>query len=664
MKYPKLFEPLAIGSAVFRNRIFASPQGYYNVAKDNLPSLDEIAYYERKARGGFASVTVGDCIVEDSTGTHYPFLIRMEDRSTLPGLAAIADGVSRHGAVASAELSHAGMYARFVKYPDGSVYGADSMKNANAQRDTTQGGNLYGPVYIENGKYGEVLEMPEEMILRIIDKFGAAAAWAKTCGFGMVTVHGGHGWLLSQFMSPTVNTRTDRWGGSFENRMRLPLAVIESIRKNVGRNFPIEYRFSGSEASEVGYDIDYGVKFAEAIDGKVDIIHVSAGDHEDDRSIVVTHPSMFMEDGINVKYAAEIKRRVKTPVATVGALTDPEMMEDIIASSKADIVELGRQSLADPDFPLKARTGREDDINKCMRCNTCFEYTGSIRSLRCAINPEIGFERDAQIPRPISERKRVLVAGGGIAGMQAALTASKRGHEVILCEKTDKLGGILRCEANVPFKKHLHEYLDRQAARIAQTAIDLRLNTEVTPELAKSLKPDVIFAALGAVPYIPPIPGIDGANVIEATELYASPEKAGAKVIVIGGGLVGIELSVYLNSLGKTVTIIEALPNLVTDDAGMHLLAHDEAVRAPGITILRETTVTEITPSGVICKNDNGELTVSADTVVIAVGQTPLRSAAFALYDCAPEVYQIGDSVTPSRIVTATSQAYTIARDI
>ncbi|MDR0917184.1 MAG: NAD(P)/FAD-dependent oxidoreductase [Oscillospiraceae bacterium] len=662
MKYPHLFEPLAIGSAVFRNRIFSSPQGYYNVAKDNLPSLDEVAYYERKARGGFASVTVGDCIVEDETGTHYPFLLRLEDRSTLPGLAAIASGVTRHGAVASAELNHAGMYARFVKYPDGSVYGADSMKNAAAS--TVLGGNLYGPVYIENGKYGEVLEMPEEMILRIIDKFGKAAAWAKSAGFGMVTVHGGHGWLLSQFMSPTVNTRKDRWGGSFENCMRLPLAVIESIRKNVGKNFPIEYRFSGSEASATGYDIDYGVKFAQAIDGKVDIIHVSAGDHEDDHSIVITHPSMFMEDGINVKYAAEIKKHVKTPVATVGALTDPEMMEDIIASGRADIVELGRQSLADPDLPTKARTGREDDINKCLRCNTCLEHTGSIRSLRCATNPEIGFERDAKIPRPITERKRVLVAGGGIGGMQAAITAAERGHEVILCEKSDKLGGVLRCEQDVPFKKRLHEYLDRQARRIAKAPIDLRLNTEVTPELARSLNADVIFAALGAVPSIPPIAGINGANVTEATALYAAPETAGANVAVIGGGLVGIELAIYLRTLGKTVTIIEQLPTLVSDDAGMHLLAHDELLRQPDITIHRGTSVTEITPSGVTCRNDGGEFKIPADTVVIAAGQSPRRTEAIALHNCAPEFYQIGDCVTPHRIITATSQAWTIARDV
>ncbi|MDR3310250.1 MAG: FAD-dependent oxidoreductase [Oscillospiraceae bacterium] len=664
MDYPHLFAPLAIGSAVFRNRIFASPQGFYNVAKDNLPSADEVAYYERKARGGFASVCVGDCIVEDATGTHYPFLIRMEDLSTLPGLAAIASAVSRHGAVASAELSHAGMYARFVKYPDGSVYGTDSMKNANAQRDTARGGDLYGPVYIADGKYGEVLEMPEEMILRIVEKFGKAAAWAKQCGFGMVTVHGGHGWLLSQFMSPYINTRTDHWGGSFENRMRLPLAVIASIRKAVGRDFPIEYRVSGSEANPKGYDLDYGIRFAEAIDGKVDIIHISAGDHEDDRAMIVTHPSMFMEDGINVKYAAEIKKHVKTPVAAVGALTDAEQMEEIIESGKADIVQLGRQSLADPDLPLKARTGRTFYINKCLRCNTCLEHTGSIRSLRCAINPEIGFEREAKIPRPAARKKRVLVAGGGIAGMQAAITAAERGHEVILCEKSGSLGGVLRCERDVPFKRRLDEYLTRQARRVTDAGAEVRLNTEVTPELAQSLSPDVIFAALGAVPAIPPIPGVDGANVAEATEVYVAPDKCGRRVAVIGGGLVGIELSIYLDGLGKEVTIVEMQPSLVTDGAGIDFLSHEDALNTSDIKIYRGTSVLEITERGLKCRNDSGEFFAEADTVVIAVGQKPLREQSFALYDCAPEVYQIGDCVTPRRILTATQTAYTIARDI
>ncbi|MDR1573442.1 MAG: FAD-dependent oxidoreductase, partial [Clostridiales Family XIII bacterium] len=482
LKYPHLFEPLAIGDAVFRNRIFASPEGYYNVGADNLPSREEVAFFERKAIGGYASVCVGDCIVDSKTGTHYPFLIRMDDPATLPGLSSVAEAISRHGAIASAELSHAGMYARFVKDPDGELYGPEAAREAEKRRGKgggplfgRSGGTLYGPVALADGKYGEVEAMSEEMILYIAARFGKAAAWAKRCGFTMVTVHGGHGWLLAQFMSPYINTRADRWGGSFENRMRFPLAVIESVRRAVGPRFPIEIRISGSECDPAGYDLDEGVRIAEALDGKADIIHVSAGNHEHERTFVITHPSMFLPDGVNLRFAAEIKKRVKTPVATVGALCDPEMMEEIIASGQADIVQLGRQTLADPDLPVKARTGREDDINKCMRCCSCFSGSGSHRLLVCATNPVIGHEIEEKCAPAPRLKKRVLVAGGGVAGMQAALTAAARGHAVILCERDDRLGGVLLCEDKVPFKARLGEYIELQKRRIARAPIDLRL---------------------------------------------------------------------------------------------------------------------------------------------------------------------------------------------
>ena len=223
--------------------------------------------------------------------------------------------------------------------------------------------------------------MPEEMILHIIERYGKAAALAKQYGFGMVTIHGGHGWLLPQFWSKQINTRNDKWGGSFENRMRLPLAVVESIRKAVGKNFPIEFRMSGSETNADGYDIDEGIEFAKALDGKVDIIHVSTGNHEVLEATIITHPSMFLPDGTNLKYAAAIKQQVKTPVATVGAYTDPAHMEEIIASGQADLIAIGRQSLADPFLPLKARTGRDDEIRKCLRCSNCFAGAGAFRQL-------------------------------------------------------------------------------------------------------------------------------------------------------------------------------------------------------------------------------------------------------------------------------------------
>ncbi|MCL1827943.1 MAG: NAD(P)/FAD-dependent oxidoreductase [Oscillospiraceae bacterium] len=665
LKYPRLFEPLAIGSAVFRNRIFASPQGFYNVGKDNLPGRDEAAYFERKALGGFASVCVGDCIVDSATGTHYPFLIRMDDPSTLPALSCVADAISRHGAVAAAELSHAGMYAQFVKAPDSEKFGPDNTGAGAAEAKASRGGILYGPVAMADGKYGEVEEMPEALILHITEKYGKAAAWAKRCGFGMVTVHGGHGWLLAQFMSPMINTRKDRWGGSLENRMRFPLAVIESIRKAVGPKFPVEIRISGSECDEEGYDISEGIKFAKALDQKVDILHVSAGNHEFNKTFVITHPSVFLPDGVNVRFAEEIKKHVKTPVATVGALTDPAMMEEIIASGKADIVALGRQSLADPDLPRKAREGRDDDIDRCLRCTVCFGGAGERRRLRCSINPEIGREEDEKMTRLPAVSKRVLVAGGGVGGMQAALTSARRGHEVILCEKSGKLGGVLLCESEVPFKKRVDEYLARQARRAAAAGVEIRLNTPLTPELARKIKPDVIIAALGARPFVPPIPGINGKNVFGAEELYKEPGRAGKRLVIIGGGLVGLELGVFLAGRGcSDITVVEVAPELTLDPFGMHTMALTMKIEELGIKIHTETRVSEIKEDAVFCENKDGAFSLPADTVVCAAGQTPNREEAFALHDCAPEFYQLGDCVTPANIYAATHTAHAIAKDI
>ncbi len=642
LKYPHIFEPIEVAGALFRNRLFSSPQGFYNIGPDLFPNSDMIGFFETKARGGYASVCVGDCIVDWKNGRHYDWLIPMDNPKMLPGLSKLAGAVTRHGAVASAELSHAGMFAK-ASFEAGSP--------------------LMGPVDMIN-KYGEVKAMTETEIEHVIDAFGKAAAFAKQCGFGMVTIHGGHGWLLPQFWSKQVNTRKDKWGGSFENRMRLPLAVVDSIRAAVGPHFPIEFRMSGSEANPDGYDIDEGIEFAKALDGKVDIIHVSTGNHEVLSATIITHPSMFLEDGCNLKYSAAIKKHVKTHVAAVGAFTDPAHMEEVVASGQADIIELGRQTLADPELPLKARSGRDDEINKCMRCSACFGNVGRHRIFHCAINPVVGHEVEARCLPPVREKKDVLVVGGGVAGMQAALTASERGHHVILCEKDSKLGGVLLCEDRIAFKQKLKAYLERQAHMLQKSAVDIRLNTTVTPEYARSLRPDVVIAALGARPIKPAIKGIELPNVMGAEDIYYAPDKAGRSLVILGGGLVGVELGIHMAQNGRRVSIVEMLPELSVDPFSMHTLALMEQIEKLGITVHTSTCVNEITPSGVLVKGPNGAIEITADTVIYAVGQKPLREEGISLSQCAGEFHQLGDCITPKNILTATQAAWTIAREI
>ncbi|NLM21925.1 MAG: FAD-dependent oxidoreductase [Peptococcaceae bacterium] len=644
MKYKNLFEPIKLRGMLFRNRIFAAPTGFQDMGKEGILPPEAACYYERKAMGGAASVTVGECVVDSKFGKGSVYHICLDNPFSLHGLARTTDAITRQGAVASAELQHAGMYAN---------------------RSLPVPGVAYGPVdYDDNGR--QVRAMTEEFIEYTIGMYAKAARFAKQCGFGMLTIHGGHGWLISQFLSPTLNTRKDKWGGApIENRARLAVAICKAVRKEVGPNFPLEIRISGSECYDGGYDIDEGIAFAKQIEDYVDLIHVSAGSHEVEEVFTVTHPSVFLEDGCNVKYAAAIKKHVRTPVATVGALGDPELMEEIIASGQADVVEIARGLIADPDLPLKARTGREQEIRKCLRCLACFSTLINRGQFYCAINPESGRERDMKFEIPPAQKKKVLVVGGGIAGMQAALTCAQRGHEVILCEKNNRLGGTLLCEEKVPFKKRLGEYLIQQAKAVEEAGVDIRLNTIVTPEYAMTVGADVIIAALGARPLKPSIPGIEDKNVLSAEKAYREPGIVGSRAVILGAGLVGMELGIYLAMLGRKVTIVEMMDEVNDGGNFQHLKALKVEFKRYQIDLHLSTKAVEINEKGVKCiSSSDREIFFDADTVIYAVGQEPLREEASSLRFCAAEFYQIGDCVIPKDIMSATSTAHTIARNI
>jgi len=702
LKYPHLFSPITLAGKVFQNRIFASPTGTAYMTSDHIPIAEMNAYYERKAIGGAASVCVGDAVICSKHGRFNNGHIALDNPSAQSALTRLADSITRHGAVASIELSHSG---------------------SHAHSSAREGNQLYGPMEYVTAEGYHVEAMTEEKIFEVVEQHAQAAALVKRCGFGMVTIHGGHGWLLTEFMSPKSNQRTDRWGGNPENRCRFAVEVCKAVRKAVGPAFPIEMRISGSECNPAGYDIDEGIEIAKQLDGYLDIIHVSAGSHEVWDVFTVTHPDMFLPDGANVKYAAEIKKHVKkSAVATVGALADPALMEEIIASGKADIVEVARGLIADPDLPLKARTGRDSEINKCMRCLTCFSNHISKGQFVCAINPVIGQEIENKWTIQPASKKKILIAGGGIGGMQAAVTAAQRGHDVILCEKTDKLGGVLNCEHEVPFKKPLAEYLERQAKNVRGSGVDVRLNTEVTPALAEQLAPDVIIAALGSKPIKPPIKGIDGANAFGAEEIYQYPEKAGKKVVILGGGLVGAELAIYLTGLGRQVEIVEMASALNDGGNILHGLAIRLELARKGVKLNLTVKAVEINDKGLVgqrvsepegngqtgggqrgsdtrsrmrisseiaaddnktdegagnagaegktgtadknCDGSDSKVFVEADTVIYAVGLEPLRAGADELRFCAPEFYQIGDCLTPATIVEANRLAYNISRDI
>ena len=666
MKYEHLLSPMTIRGKVYRNRMIAAPTLFAH-AVYFIPKIRENVYrmVERRAAGGFAAVSTGELPVNYEEGIA-AFVDRSVDYTKYEGedfehTKEYANRIKKHGAIAYLEFCHEGSMA-----------------------DTKDPYVPWGPVAYVREDGVQVYELNEEMMAKICNDFKRMGAYAKACGFDGVLLHGGHGFILQQFISPWTNTRTDEYGGSIENRSRFPKRLIEAVREGIGEDMILELRFSAEDGVPGGMTIEDTVGFAKEIDGLVDIFHVSnglkwKGNH------TKTFSSFLDIHGINVEYARKIKEVLKiTKVAVIGGLNSPEMCEEIIATGAADFVEFGRQGFADPQFPNKVMNGQTDHIRRCVRCFQC--YPGSFEHCtdtpltdrgwtqeqllktfnpaamgRCAINPDSGLEfYSDQIP-VVKDVKNVLVVGGGVGGMQAALTAVERGHKVTLIEKSDVLGGTINFVDKDDDKVDLRNFKNMLIDEVCACGADVRMNTALSKEIIDKVCPDVIIAGVGAYPLKPGIPGIDGA--LNALEVYAAPESIGKKVVLVGGGLVGCEVGLYLAERGHEVSVVEMRELMAPETYAYYRNALLEHMDRRGIKQYLNAKCLSFDTDGVTIEQNGETLKLEADTSVYSMGMKADADALEQLYALAGDipVKLIGDCEKIGKLGDAVRGGYMAA---
>lgn len=644
--FPELFKPGYIGRMRLKNRIVMAPMATQFASDTGAVTPRLVDHYRRRAAGGAGLITVEYTCVDYPLGKGSTSQLALHDDKLLPGHSDLVDAVHRAGARISIQLHHAG--------------GATN-------RRCTEGLEPVAPAPIPSRSVEDqprILSLSE--IEELVEMFARAVERARRAGYDAVELHGTHGYLISQFMSPYVNSRTDAYGGSLANRMRFPLDVIRRARQLVGDEFPLTMRISGQEFVPGGRSIEESKAVAAILEtAGIAALHVSAGVDTDPEWMVdpIYHPQ-----GSKVHLAAEIKKAVAIPVIAVGVIREPAFAESVLREGDADFVAIGRGLLVDPDWPLKAAGGRGDEIRRCFSCNYCTGFRDNVGlSLRCVMNPEVG--DPGWLPalsRKPAKRKKILVVGGGPAGMEAARAAAIRGHEVLLCEKGHTLGGQLLIGCRAPGKEKIEWLLDDLKRQLGKTQVEIRVDTAVSLATIGEIAPDVLILATGGSPSRPDIPGVDSPSVITAwAALGATTAFNNQRVLVVGGDSTGCEAALALARLGNEVALIEQRSALALDMESTTRSSLLKQIRSqPGLVVHTGERVAEILPRGVriISSVHDEPRMMEADMVVLAVGVTPVRELEELVVGNGrpPEVYAIGDCSQPANIAAALSDGRSI----
>lgn len=645
-QFEKLFEPGTIGKIKIKNRIISAPMERNYATADGSVTQKYIDYLVSKADGGVGLIIVEATYV-DPLGKGRVHELGIYDDRQIPGYRRMTKAVHDHGAKIGLEL----------------VYGGRQSHSA------VTGVQAHGPspVTCELPGYGELpRELRVDEIKALVHKFAEAARRTKEAGFDIVELHCAHGYLIPQFMSPFANKRTDDYGGTFEKRLKFPLEVIAAVRKAVGDDFPIACRLMGDEYIEGGLDPDDCIRIAQRFEqAGVDLLDVSAGVYETAFSIV---QPMGFPLGCNLHLADGIKRAVSIPVSIAGRINDAAFADTVLKEGRSDFVSMARALHADPDFPKLSREGRLDDICMCIGCNQgCIDILGSMAPVFCAINPKVGREREMELKRA-EIKKKVMVIGGGPAGMSAARVAALRGHAVTLYEKESELGGQLRWARKALKRGELDQCIRYLATQIRKAGVDVHLNEEVDKHKVYEAAPDVVIIATGAKPYIPFIPGTDKLNVHTYLDILSGQVEPGKRVVVIGGKLVGVQIAELISSKGGHVIVTEPSPAVCQDAGGRTkwLLLHN-VQRDPNIDIRVDTSVEKIRDNSVVLQSKGAtEEVEDIDMVVLCLGAMSEIALSEELKWEAklPEIHTIGDCSMPRKMTEAIYEGYVTAMHI
>lgn len=637
--FDKLFEKTRIGKMELRNRIVLPPMVVNFANPDGSVSENTKNYYAERAKGG-AGLLIIEATAVCRGGRSSPSQLIMYKDEFIPGWRGLVDIVHKHGSKIAVEICHCGRQGKSI----------------------FTGEQPVGPSPIPVKREG--WEMPRELTIEeiggLVDEFAEAARRARDAGFDAVEIHATHGYLLSNFISPHLNKRTDKYGGDIGGRARFTLEVVERTKEKLGEDYPVIVRINGADFVPGGLTLDESCVLSRMLqEAGADSIDVSAGSYE---AIDYDIPPASMEPGCVVYLAEAIKKNVQIPIMTVGRINTPALAESILQEGKADLVAMGRSLIADPELPNKAREGRLNDIRICTACRECLDKIFEKVKISCSVNAAFGNE-GAYAITPTKRPKKILVAGGGPAGLEAARVGALRGHKVILYEK-DRLGGQMLIAALPPHKDGIGDFTKFLTAQITGLGVEVNLGQKVTPNLISEIKPDAVVVATGAAPIIPSIPGVDLKNVFTFSDVLTGKKESGQRVVIIGGGRVGCETADFLIEKGKEVTILEMLDQIGADLGQFSKEDILPRLSKKGVRMEVNNKAEEITSKGVLAATGGKIVRFDADSVVIATGSQPNKELAGQLEGKVPELHVIGDCVEPRRLQNAVHEGFRIGLDL